>query len=228
MRERLTFSNVVSVIALCFAVGLGGAWAATELGRNDVKSRNIGKGQVKASDIGKNAVSSPKIADGGVSGTDVEESSLGKVPSASVADTAGSADSANSAGNAALLDNLDSTDLIRSDRFRFGTGDPTATTPQSLFSMGGIEVTTDGDADGDSTVRIDNRSGTSLEISNSANNSAISIGAAAVDVAYSTARAGTVVMHDAANPQRAAFLTCGNSVNIVASMRCLAYLSPVF
>ena len=31
LRERLTFANVVSVIALIFAMGLGGAWAATEL-----------------------------------------------------------------------------------------------------------------------------------------------------------------------------------------------------
>ena len=64
LRVHLTFANVVSVIALLFALGLGGAWAASELSKNEVKSKHIGKGQVKAKDLGKNAVSSPKVADG--------------------------------------------------------------------------------------------------------------------------------------------------------------------
>jgi hypothetical protein len=64
LRERLTFANVVSVIALLLAVGLGSAWAATELSRNEVKSKHIGKGQVKNSDLAANAVTSPKVANG--------------------------------------------------------------------------------------------------------------------------------------------------------------------
>jgi hypothetical protein len=47
--------NVVGYIALFFALGLGSAWAATELDKNEVKSKHIGKGQVKAKDLGKNA-----------------------------------------------------------------------------------------------------------------------------------------------------------------------------
>jgi hypothetical protein len=57
-------NNVVGYVALFFALGLGSAWAATELSKNEVKSRHIGKGQVKAKDLGRNAVSSPKVADG--------------------------------------------------------------------------------------------------------------------------------------------------------------------
>ena len=52
------------MISLLFALGLGGAWAASELSKNEVKSKHIGKGQVKAKDLGKNAVSSPKVANG--------------------------------------------------------------------------------------------------------------------------------------------------------------------
>jgi hypothetical protein len=63
-RDRLTFSNVVSVISLLFALGLGSAWAATELEKNEVKSKHIGKGQVKNVDLANNAVTSPKVADG--------------------------------------------------------------------------------------------------------------------------------------------------------------------
>ena len=37
-RELLTFSNVVSVISLLFALGLGTAWAATDLERTEVEA----------------------------------------------------------------------------------------------------------------------------------------------------------------------------------------------
>jgi hypothetical protein len=63
-RGRLSFANVVSVISLVFALGLGGAWAATELEKNQVKSKHIGAGQVKNSDLGNQSVTSPKVADG--------------------------------------------------------------------------------------------------------------------------------------------------------------------
>jgi hypothetical protein len=45
LHAHLTFANVVSVISLLFAIGLGGAWAASELSKNEVKSRHIGNGQ---------------------------------------------------------------------------------------------------------------------------------------------------------------------------------------
>jgi hypothetical protein len=75
VRERLTFSNVVAVIALFVALG-GTAVAA--LDRN-----SVGSLQLK-----KNAVTNSKIRNGAVTGPKVKESTLGKVPRASVADTA--------------------------------------------------------------------------------------------------------------------------------------------
>lgn len=62
LRGRITFANVVSVIALFGALGLGTAWA---LEANSVESRHIVNGQVK--------------------GADVAEGTLGKVPQAAVA-----------------------------------------------------------------------------------------------------------------------------------------------
>ena len=56
-------SNVVGYAALFVALS-GTAWAATELDKNEVKSKHIGKGQVKTSDLGENSVTSPKVADG--------------------------------------------------------------------------------------------------------------------------------------------------------------------
>jgi hypothetical protein len=69
-RERLTFSNVVSVISLLFALGLGTAWAATELEKNDVKSKHIKNSGVKGKDLADNAVTSPKVANGSLLGED--------------------------------------------------------------------------------------------------------------------------------------------------------------
>ncbi len=87
LHERLTFANVVSVVALFVALG-SGAYAVT-IGRNDVG----------APQIARNAVGTSELKDNKTKGKDVDESSLGQVPSAASADTA---DSAN------LLDGKDS------------------------------------------------------------------------------------------------------------------------
>lgn len=50
VRSRTTFANVVSLIALFVAVGLGTAWAVE---RNSVKSKHIVNGQVKAGDLAR-------------------------------------------------------------------------------------------------------------------------------------------------------------------------------
>jgi hypothetical protein len=63
-------SNVVGYIALFFALGLGSAWAATELEKNEVKSKHIKNGGVKSNDLADNAVTSPKVANGSLLGED--------------------------------------------------------------------------------------------------------------------------------------------------------------
>jgi hypothetical protein len=56
-------SNVVGYIAVFIALS-GTAWAATELDKNDVKSKHIKNRGVKTKDLANNAVTSPKVADG--------------------------------------------------------------------------------------------------------------------------------------------------------------------
>jgi hypothetical protein len=62
-RSRLTFSNVVALIALFVALG-GSSYAAVKLSKNSVKSRHIAPRHVKASDLGRNAVRSDRVRDG--------------------------------------------------------------------------------------------------------------------------------------------------------------------
>ncbi len=78
LRGKLTYANVVSTIALFVAVGGATAFAATHLAKN-----SVGTAQLKA-----NAVTGAKVKNGSLSGTDVNAATLGKVPSATTADTA--------------------------------------------------------------------------------------------------------------------------------------------
>lgn len=61
LRSKVTYSNVAATLALVLALGGGTVYAASQLGKNSVKSKQIAKGAVKGSDLGKNAVTSPKI-----------------------------------------------------------------------------------------------------------------------------------------------------------------------
>ena len=100
-RDRTTFANVMSVIAVFIAIG-GSAWAVS---KNSVGPKQIAPNAVRSSDVKNQAMK----------GVDVAEDTFAQVPSAQRADDAQSADSADSALRADLLDGLDSTDFLRSD-----------------------------------------------------------------------------------------------------------------
>lgn len=95
-KPRLSYANVVSTLALVLAVGGGATAIALSLPKNSVHSKQIAKEAVKASDIAKDAVTGDKV----------KESTLGKVPSAAFADSAGSAADA---AHAAVADSLGGT-----------------------------------------------------------------------------------------------------------------------
>jgi hypothetical protein len=107
LRSHLTYANVM-VTLLAFVVLGGGAYAASRLPDNSVRSRNIVDGQVLRRDLGAgsvnngklapDAVTGAKVADGTLTGGDVradsltglniDESSLGQVPNATQAGNA--------------------------------------------------------------------------------------------------------------------------------------------
>jgi len=101
----LSFSNVIACLALFAALG-GSAFAATKIGtkqlkNNAVTSAKIKKNAVTSAKIKNGAVTTVKIKNGAVTGAKVEVSSLGKIPSAAQADSAGTA---NAAGLASALE----------------------------------------------------------------------------------------------------------------------------
>ena len=87
LRSRLSYANVAATIALVLAIGGGTVYAAAQLGKNDVHSRNLAPGAVKASDLGKNAVTSPKIRNRTIRAADIATG----VIKADIADVIGTA-----------------------------------------------------------------------------------------------------------------------------------------
>jgi hypothetical protein len=91
IRKRITFSNVIAMMALFVALG-GSAYAATQLKKNSVGTKQIKSNAVTAAKLKKNAVTGAKIATGAVTGAKVANgsltgakinlSTLGTVPSA--------------------------------------------------------------------------------------------------------------------------------------------------
>ena len=66
----------MGALSLFLVLAGGTAWAATELSKNEVKSKHIGKGQVKSADLGENSVTSPKVADGSLLSEDFARGQL--------------------------------------------------------------------------------------------------------------------------------------------------------
>ena len=98
MRKRLTFANITSFMALFVALSAG-SYAATILPNNSVGSKQLKPSAVVSRDIAARAVTHSKIAanaitgsqvvPGSLSGADIDLATLGQVPSAAVAGSAG-------------------------------------------------------------------------------------------------------------------------------------------
>jgi hypothetical protein len=97
MRKRLTFANIISFLALFIALSAG-AYAATtlpagsvgalQLKASAVTSRKIAANAVTRSKIAPHAVTGLQVAPGSLTGANIKLATLGKVPSAAVADSA--------------------------------------------------------------------------------------------------------------------------------------------
>jgi hypothetical protein len=91
IRPRLTYANVVATIALFVAVSGASAFAATQLAKNSVGSRQLKSKAVTTGKIAPGAVNGSKVAKGSLTGANINLSQLGTVPAATTATAAGNA-----------------------------------------------------------------------------------------------------------------------------------------
>jgi hypothetical protein len=101
------------VVAFAALVAALSGTAVALPGQNTVDSGDLKRGAVKTSDIARNAVTRPKVrnraingakvANNSLTGADINEGTLGQVPSANQANSANTANSAATAGTAGRL-----------------------------------------------------------------------------------------------------------------------------
>jgi hypothetical protein len=149
--------------------------------------------------------------------------------SASAADHAASADSATtaeSASDANLLGGISSQGFASSSRFAFGSAS-TDGGQTTLFTLGGIEVTTVADAADTFDVQIKNLTPQNWEFGTTANSSAISVNANGDPVVINipTARAALIQGIDLADPSKAITIQCGSD-NGPDFLYCFGQISP--
>ncbi len=90
IRKRLTYANVMSSFAVFLVLGGATAFAASKIGTSQIKASAVTSGKIK-----KEAITTAKIKKDAVTGAKVKESSLGQVPSALNATSAGNANTVN-------------------------------------------------------------------------------------------------------------------------------------
>lgn len=144
-------NTVIAYLALFVALG-GSAYAATQLPKNSVGPKQLKANAVTGPKIKNGAVTGSKIGANSVTGANVDESTLGRVPSAASAERAATADraavaeSAANAANANTLGGLPSSDFLRTNAVQFHTGALNACFKQKLAEIPGwFEITTVGD-----------------------------------------------------------------------------------
>ena len=152
--QRPSPALVISCIALFVALGGVGYAAATgsidgrEIKNNAVATKDVKNNDIRGRDIRRSTIAGSDVAFNTLTGADINESSLGKVPSAGQADNAATAGRATSAGSA---------DTVGGNRVRtFSRGIPNNTpTPQPLVSARGFTLLAACDAAGQPKLSVD-------------------------------------------------------------------------
>ncbi|HET6999237.1 MAG TPA: hypothetical protein VFI03_11670 [Solirubrobacterales bacterium] len=86
LRSALTYANVVATLALFLALSGGVVYAAAQLDKNAVKSKNIAANAVKTRNLAKNAVKTKTIAANAVTAVKIKKGAVsgGKVAKATL------------------------------------------------------------------------------------------------------------------------------------------------
>jgi hypothetical protein len=122
-------------------------FAVSKIPKHSVGAKQLKTSAVTNPKIAKRAVTSSKVKPNSLGGTAINESTLGQVPSAANAGTA---------GNAARLEGQGAAAFVGAARMAFGKGNASSTAVATVLSLPsvGVTVTTDGDTDTDPEVIV--------------------------------------------------------------------------
>jgi hypothetical protein len=134
IRQRLTYANVMSSIAVFFVLGGATAFAATKIGANELKANSVLTGKIKkeaitTSKIKNNSITTGKIADKAITAAKVDTTGLGTVPSAT------NAVNATNAINAVNAKNVNGQSIVK-----IFTVIPNGTTNAVIASFAGFTI----------------------------------------------------------------------------------------
>jgi hypothetical protein len=228
-------TTVIAYLALFVALG-GSAYAATQLPKNSVGTKQIKPNAVTTAKLKNGAVTGAKIAANTVAGNNVDEATFGRVPSAGSAESAATAGHANTAATAAhattaadakALGGIPSSGFLQSKDVQFGSGALNACFAQTLVEIPGwFRITTVGDCKPDFKFTVTNLSSetwlfmTETSISNitPSSSSVMDFGAGkwAVDL----------FAISAADQSRHALIDCGFQTTTPARISCVSQIPP--
>lgn len=132
LRSKLTYSNVISTLCLFLLLGGGTAFAANQLAKKSVGTKQLKNNAVTAAKIKKNAVTSAKIKKGAVSGSKIKG---GSVTGSNIA--GGTITGANLAGGTVTGANINAPSTPFSQAVaRLRTSAQSAFETESLYQLG--------------------------------------------------------------------------------------------
>ena len=138
IRKRLTYANVMSSIAVFLLLGGATALAAGKLGKNSVGTKQLKNNAVTTAKIKNNAVTGAKIKNGTITGTKINLGSLGTVPNAANATSAGNANTVGGRNVKEIFSKL-----------------PPSTGPTVIFSGAGFNIVASCSGSGDPSIELD-------------------------------------------------------------------------
>lgn len=139
-------SPALAVAFVALLAALSGTAIALP-GKNTVDSGDLKRGAVKTADIARGAVTGAKVRsrtltgakvmDDSLTGAKIDETTLGRVPSASTANSANTANTANSANTANTANSVGGVTMSRID---FRRADVSAEGPVTILNVGGLQL----------------------------------------------------------------------------------------
>jgi hypothetical protein len=146
--SRIKFSTPTALaLAAVLLSSSTTVFAVSKIPKHSVGAKQLKTASVTNPKIAKRAITGSKVKPNSLGGTAINESTLGQVPSAANAGTA---------GNAARLEGKGAAAFVGAPRVAFGKGNANSTAVATVLSLPnvGATVTTDGDTDTDPVVIV--------------------------------------------------------------------------